>query len=49
VGQHQVLLVADPDLAGAEAFGQLGDAVHLLGGGVAGGTPVFLRDRVTTA
>jgi hypothetical protein len=49
VGQHQVLFVADPDLAGAVAFGQRGDAVHLLGGGVARGTPVFLRDRVTMA
>ena len=34
--QHQVLLVADADFAEAVAVGEIGDGVHLLGGGVAG-------------
>ena len=33
--QDQVLLVADPHLAGAIAFGEVGDEFHLVGGGVA--------------
>ena len=33
--QDQVLLVADPRLAVAVALGEVGDQVHLLGGGVA--------------
>ena len=36
VRQHQVLLVPDPDLAERIAVGEVGDRVHLLGGGVAG-------------
>ena len=35
VRQHQVLLVADPDLAEAVAVGEIGDRIHLVGGGVA--------------
>ena len=31
--QHQVLLVADADLAERITIGQIGDRVHLLGGG----------------
>ena len=33
--QDQVLLVADADLAVAVALGEVGDEVHLVGGGVA--------------
>ena len=33
--QHQVLLVADADLAERIAVGEIGDRIHLLGGGVA--------------
>ena len=35
VRQHQVLLVADADLAERVAVGEIGDGVHLRGGGVA--------------
>ena len=34
--QHEVLLVADADFAERIALGEIGDRVHLLGGGVAG-------------
>src|SRR6266571_1656539 len=46
VRQHQVLLVADADLARAVALGEIGNRVHLLGGGVAGRTALGLeRER----
>ena len=35
VRQHQILLVGDADLAEGILLGQIGDGVHLLGGGVA--------------
>ena len=33
--QHQILLVADPDFAERIALGEIGDRVHLVGGGIA--------------
>ena len=34
--QHQILLMADADLAEAVVVGKIGDRVHLVGGGIAG-------------
>src|SRR6266566_6700724 len=36
VGQHEVLLVADADFAGAVAIGEVGNRIYLIGGGIAG-------------
>ena len=49
VRQHEILLVADPDFAEAVAVGEIGDGVHLLGGGVAGRSAFGLSDSVTMA
>jgi len=43
MGQHQILLVADPDLAERIAVGQVRDPVHLRGGGVAGRSALGLE------
>ena len=45
--QHQILLVADANLAEAVALGEIGDGVHLLRGGVARRLAVGLSDSVT--
>ena len=45
--QHQVLLVADADFAERILVGEIGDRVHLVGGGVAGRAPTGFSDSVT--
>ncbi len=47
--QHQILLVADADFAERVALGEIGDRVHLLGGGVAGRPPTGFSESVTIA
>jgi hypothetical protein len=50
--KNDVLLVADPRLARAVALGEIGDQVHLVGGGVAGRAADRLqgdRDEAITA
>ncbi len=36
MGQREILLVADADLAKGIFVGEIGDRVHLVGGGIAG-------------
>src|SRR5262252_6447096 len=43
VGQHQVLLMADPDLTEGIAIRKIGDRIHLVGGGIAGRTALRLE------
>ena len=43
MGQHQVLLVADPDFAERIALGEIRDGIHLVGGGVAGRSALGLE------
>src|SRR5262249_5978653 len=46
VREHEILLVADTDLAKAVAVGEIGDGLHLLRRGVAGRAPLrFQRQR----
>jgi hypothetical protein len=47
VGEDQVLLVRDAQLAEAEAVGQVGDESIWSAVASPGGTPVFLSDSVT--
>lgn len=47
VGEDQVLLVRDTDLAEAVTLGEVGHRVHLYVGGVAGAMPVGLSESVT--
>ena len=49
MGQREILLVADADFAEGISLGKIGDRIHLVGGGVAGGPPTGFSDSTTMA